>query len=817
MRALLEDLRGAWRSCRARPVTSLGIVLILSLGIGPSTSVSAMIDVVLLRRLPVEDPGSLVRVYNSSRRGAEEYWSTSYPIYRDYAEQSRSFRGLAIYREGLPVDLSGKGRVAERIRAAMISGNGFGVLGVRADRGRAIQPQDDRPEATPVIVISHALWQQRFGGSQEALGEDVAINGNIFKIVGIAPKGFRGLDLVAPVEIWAPFSRAVEIYPPLRGQIAFRSTASFSVFGRLTKGVTRKQAEAELETIASRLGAGRPPTRFEGGEPFEEPWPRVVPIAFSRSRSLERLSAMVTATVLLVLLTACLNVAGLLLVRSERNRRDTALRLALGAPRYRLVRRIFLETLLYGIGGALGGGLLALWSAEWLGRLAPPELPLPALHGASASASLALTCAAALLASLLVGLVPAQRLLRRHSFLDLWKDLPAHHTAGRRPLAQRVFVTLQVAACAVLIASAGLFVRGLRRLEAIDPGVDADHVVISGVSPARAGYSDAAAERLLDRLLARLRELPETRVAALALTMPPFTESTTVGLGKEHPPVGLGVVSPGYFDALGIRRLRGRDFEAGDRKEAPTVAIVNRAFAERFWPGTDPIGRVVDSVGPDDRPTEVVGVVENVRNEDLLEPPGPAVYVPIDQFFRSWSWQRGAAVIVAARSAPRTAAAAMRSAIAAADPNLFVEPMTVRESLAQSFERVRFLALLLSVFGGLVVAIAATGLGALIANEVAARRLELAVRAALGARPADLQRLVLGQGMGLVGAGLALGLPGAVLLGKGLSAATFGVPPVDLLTLSAAAGILAAIGLAASIGPALRAARARIAEVLRAN
>ena len=638
------------------------------------------------------------------------------------------------------MDLAGGSVPAEQVKAAVVTANGFGVLGVRASRGRTIEPFDDRPSAPAVAVISYALWQRRFDSAADVVGREVSINGSDFQIVGVAPKGFRGLDLASPTELWAPFAQAVEIYPGFRGQILFRSTASFGIVGRLAPGVTRQQAQTELETIAQRLGAGRPPTYFEFGEPIPEPWPRVVSLTFSRSRSLERIAQTVGAVAALVLLAACLNAAGLLLARAERRRRDTAVRLALGAPRARLLRVLLLEILLYGVAGGAAGGLLAVWSAAWLLHLAPPELPLPALHtSASAGAGLALTAAAALAACALVALAPARRLFRRDSALGVWGDLPALAGGRRRGLARNGFVAAQVAASLILIAGAGLYVRSLLRLEAIDSGVDADHVVIAAVVPARAAYTDAESERLLSRVLARVRELPDARAAAIALSMPPFTASTSIGRRGQERPAGLGVVSPGYFDALRIPLLRGRAFEPADGRGAPTVAVVNRAFAERWWPGQDPIGKTIDGIGPQDRRAEVVGLVANVRNEDLLEPPGPAVYVPLDQFFGSWSWQSGAAVIVAARSAPRTAARAVRAAIASIEPRLFVEPMPLRDELAEGFARVRFLALLLSIFGVIVVAIAATGLAALLAHEMSARRREIAVRAALGARPAALR------------------------------------------------------------------------------
>jgi putative ABC transport system permease protein len=788
----------------------------MAIGIGVNAAIFRLVETVLFHSVPAEDPRSLVRVFSVSKRGGSDIWTPSYPVYQDYASQSDAFTGLAAYRESIGAHLSFEGRAAEPATAAVVTGNYFAVLGLHAVSGRLLRPDDDRPEASPVAVISDGLWRRRFGAAPDVIGRVVKVNGTAFAIVGVGPRAFSGLDLGPPSELWVPFSWIVEVLPSMRGQVGFRSTEVFGVVGRLRSGVTREQAQARLDTIAAQLGAGEPMSaEAAGGEGMEEPWPRLLPIGATRFRQPIQLSVLLLLAASLVLLTACLNVAGLLLARAERTRRVTAVHLALGAPRYRLLRQVLFETTIYGAAGAIVGIALGRAATLALLRFAPPELPLPITGPSELSARvLGLTIAASLIASLLASLAPIHRILREDAFSLIARNASFVRLGRRRLPLRRLFVVLQVATSAVLLVGAGLFLRTLRNINVIDSGVAVDRVAVAVVDPARGGYGKAEGEELIRRLLESIRRSPVASVAAISTDVPPLTYPTSVFEDRQ---IGLGIVGPGYFEALGIPLLKGRDFTSADRKGSTRVAVVNRACADAFWPNQDSIGMYVSDVGPKRQDVRVVGIVENVRNRDLLEPAGPALYVPFEQFHDAYSWQRGAVLAVSTKVAPEASLSAIRSAIAEVDPTLFARVETLRQTLAQSFAQARFLALLLSSLGLLVVVIAAAGLSALISQDTASRSFELAVRAALGARPADLRRLIRSESLSIVVVGLAVGLPAALMLGRLISARLYGVPVADVWTLLTVTASLAALGVGAAHGPMRRALRRGIAETLRAE
>ena len=813
-------MRAAWRAIKASPGVSLAIVLVMALGIGANSAIYSLVDSVLFPSIPVAQPESLARVFTVSHRGGDDFWELSLPLFRDYAEQSRAFRRLANYAEGLTGHVSFEGQAAEPMKLAAVSGDYFGVLGIQPAAGRLIFPEDDRPGASPVAVIGYDLWRTRFGASTDLAGKRLKINGSAFTIVGVAPRAFSGIDLGDSSSLWVPFARFEDIYLSARGKLLDRSYAGMHAVGRLESGFTLERAQAELEGIASRLGAGRSvPSPDEAGGTWEEPWPRVLPIHFSSWRAPIELSRLLVIAVAFVLLTACLNVAGLLLARAERDRRLTALHLALGAPRHRLLRILLLETGIYAFCGTAAGLLVALAAARVLAHLAPRDLPLP-LTGPSVLSPrvLVATIVAALVATLLASLAPLRSVFREDPILIL-KGLTASVGLIRRRLPlRRLFVVMQVATSAVLLVGAGLFFRTLRHMYAANLGVDLERVVVAIVDPARGGYGKAEGHALGRRILEGIQHLGITRVAAVSNELPPFLYlPTSMRIGADDRAIGISVVSPGYFDALRIPLLRGRDFGPADRKGATGVGIVNRAFADTFWPGQDPLGKQLRAVGPPRLPVEVVGIAENTRVYGPLQPSEAALYVPFEQFHDAYHWQRRSVFIVSTRVEPRAAVADVRAAIARIDPTLFVDVKPLREALSFSFAHARFLALLLSCLGLLVLVIAATGLSALISHDTASRLRELAIRAALGARPADLRRLIQSGALGLVAGGLAVGIPAALVFGKAVSSRLFGVSAADLPTLAAVAATLLAVGVWAAQGPLRRALRQSIAATLRSD
>ena len=813
MTAFGQDAKAAWRACLADPWTSAAVVLVMALGIGANTAIFSLVDAVLFRSLRVSNPESLVRVFSARTKGGDEFWTTSFPIYSDYSSQSDAFSALAAYREGIEIHLSAGRNPAESRTATVATGNFFDALGLRPSAGRLFSPQDDRPGASPVAVISHDLWRSRFGAAAEVVGTPVRINGLSFVIIGIGPEDFPGLDLGPPTDVWIPFSHVVQVHPAMKGQLQFRSTSPFQMVGRLRPDVSPARAQSSLESIALRLGAGQASAGGDG-----EPWPRVVPIAFERTKTPLRYSLLLVIAVTFALMTACLNAAGLLLVRADRQRRLTAIRLALGAPRNRLGRQMLLEGLLYGAVAGAAGALLAFWTAGLFVQIAPPELPLPVVGPRVLSARvLGITIGVSLLSCILVSLAPLHRVFRIDLVAAMNGTAPVSLPSGSRVPLRRLFVVLQVAISVVILFGAGLFLRTIRNLDAIEPGVDTDRVAVLRVDPARDGYDKKGAARLLEDLRLAVAKLPFARSAAVCTEVPPFTYRTSVGVDGQDRDVGLGIVGPGYFETLRLPLLRGRGISSTDRPGSTGVVVVNRAFIDAFWPGQDAVGKTIPGVGPKDAVVQVVGVVENARNRDLLEAPAPALYVPFSQFHDSYSWQLRAVLLVSTKIDPALAVPALRSAAASVDPNLFAEVEPLSRVLRRSFARARFLAILLSSMALLIAVIAVMGLSALISRETGARRREFAVRTVLGARPSDLRRLVNGHVLCLVGAGFAIGLPAALALGTLTSTFLFGVRPADPLTLLAVAAAVIGAGLLAALPAHRRSARRSVIGDLRSE
>ncbi|MFP5284785.1 MAG: ABC transporter permease, partial [Thermoanaerobaculia bacterium] len=517
----------------------------------------------------------------------------------------------------MPVHLSVDGAPPERILAGMVSGNYFQVLGVRSFRGRLLSPGDDAGAAPPVVALSHGLWQRRFAGDPGILGRTVLLNGTGFTVAGVAPPGFTGVDPGRGEEIWLPLAWAATADPAMRSQLPYRSSSFFHLVGRLRPGASPASALTQLETVSSRQRAIGPANPEEEG--FEEPWPRVVPLAATIHPEGIRLSWLLLGTVLLVLLAACADVAGYLLARSERDQRQVAVRLALGATRVRIVRQLLAEGLLFAGAGALGGLLLGGWVARLLVRMAPPRLPIPLNPDLDVldPRILAFTAAVSLVAGMLVALAPAWRAMSTNLYLVLKSEVATVGLGSARVPLRNLLVVLQVAASVVLLSGAGLLVRTLFNIAAMDPGFEPERVLAASVDVARQGYEKAAGQSVLERLHEAAARIPAVRAAALS-TQGPLPPSQTMSLtppgSDQEVWVGHALVSPGYFRTLGIEIRRGRDFTPQDRAGAPGAAIVNRAMAERFWPGLDPVGQRLPAVGPEEITVEIVGVVADIRN-----------------------------------------------------------------------------------------------------------------------------------------------------------------------------------------------------------
>jgi predicted permease len=820
------DARLAARRLRTSPGFTLAAVLSLGLGIGATTTLASLVQAVLLRPLPVADPERVVAVYTSDYSGPA-YGASSYPDYLDF-RASGVFDGLVAYQIA-PIGLSSDGASA-RVWAEFVTGDYFATLGIPVARGRALAPADDGAHAPPVAVVSHALWQRLLGGDAAVLGRAVTLSGRPFTVVGVAPPGFSGLTRGLAMDVWVPMASRPVLGADAR-VLEARGDRGLLLLGRLPPGVPLAAAEARLRTLAASLRERhaqewtdvREQTRRIGLLP--EWQARLQPML---AAPVQLFLALLGAIATIVLLTACANVANLFLARLARRRREVAVRLSLGAGRGRLVRQLLAETLLVAlVGGALG--TLLAYAAT--GALASARLPLPlpvALDVQPDPRVLAFAVAVSLLTGLALGLLPSLAAARGDVVSGLKDGAPARFGRGRL---RGAFVVAQVALSLVLLCGAFLFLRGLGRAAAIDPGFDGGPVLAVPVDLVLSGYDEARTVAFEGRLRERAAGLDGVTAVALAANvhLDPLS-SVRRGLTVEgHAPaegedmeVHAAAVGAGFFEALALPLVRGRGFTDADRPGTPGVAVVNETFARRYWPGQDPIGRRLSTSGPEGPYLQVVGVARDAKYGSLGEDPRAFFYVAFAQdfrFVRSTGEFVPATVLVRTTGGdPLARAAAVRQAVQDVDPLVTVSPARpLADLVGLSTLPSRVAGSVLLAFGALGLGLAALGLSGIVAQSVAQRTREFGVRLAIGARRGQIVRLALAEGSRLVAVGLVLGLALGLVLARLVSSLLFGLSTVDPVTFVGAPAMLLSVALAAAWVPARRASRVDPVACLRSE
>jgi predicted permease len=811
MKDIAGDLRFAARTLAKNPGFAAAAVLTLALGIGANGAVFSVLRALLLRPLPYSHPESLVMVW--SRWTAFPKTWVSVEEYRTW-DEAGCFSGLALFDPGT-VNLTGGGE-PEQVGSARVSANLFAVLGVEPLLGRSFTVDEAGKPPAHVVVLSEELWRRRFGGDRSIVG--AAIDGRPATVVGVMPAGFKlplDYNTPTPSALWQPFDE------PLHGAFTFRPRGGdhndYAV-GRLRPGVSAARAWTRLRGLAGGLTAAG---LYPPGWHFQ---PLVVPVADEVLGSLRIALLVLCGAVGFVLLIACANVANLLLVRGMQRRRELAVRMALGAAPGRLVRQLLAEScMLAGLGGAAGLGLSWL-AVRAILRFAPAEIPRAAEIGMDAGV-VGFVAGVSLATALIFGLAPALQLSRPDVQAGLKEGARTAGGQGARGGGlQSLMVVAEVALAVVLLMGANLMLRTFASLSRLHPGFRADRVLTLGVSPARARYPRPEAMiGLYDEVLESIRGLPGVAAAGAVRKLPLASELGDWGLQVEGyaPPPGEKVqgdwqiATPGYFEAMGIRLRRGRLFTAADRRDAPPVMVISEAMAQRFWPGRDPIGRRIRASTP--RWFTVVGVVDDVRHDGLTAEVKGTWYAPRSQF----DLATGAAIypmtlVVRTAGDPAAWAAPVRAAIHAIDPRLPVSAVRpLAEVVAGAVAKQRFTAFFLLLCSALALALAAVGVYGVVRCRVGARSREIGLRMALGARPGQLLRGVVAQGMGPVAAGLAAGSIAALGLTRFLGGLLYGVAPQDLPTLAASVITLALVALAATWWPARRAARVDPLVVLR--
>jgi predicted permease len=742
---------------------------------------------------------------------------SSYPDYLDYREQARSFEGMAAATGSREFSLT-RGGEPEFVRGEFVTANYFEVLGVGAHAGRAFVEAEGR-EPARVVVIGQRLWRTRFGADPGIVGRQVTLNGLGFTVAGVAPEGFVGTEVGLDRELWVPLSTHALLNPPEGGRmldggggedvLRRRDSHWLAVFARLRADATREQAAAELAGIAGRVAEA------EGGRVSEEALRRVQLLPLSggldpsdREQALP-VAGIVMAVLGLVLLIACANIAGLLVARAAVRRRETAIRQALGAGRARLVRQWLTESVLLGVLGGAAGLLLALWANDLAVSYAAGT-PVASLDLRLDYRVLAFTSMVSVGAGIAFGLAPALQASRIDIVTALKTEDAIARAGSRRSRLRAAFVTAQVTLSVVLLVCAGLFIRSLWRAHTIDPGFRVERALTVPVDLGLLRYKSEAGRAFYGELLGRVAAQPGVESASLvrfAQLGSSFAQGQVfaegrAGEGDEGTSTGFNMVGPDYFRTMGTPLVRGRDFTEADREGAPGVAVVNETLAAALWPGEDPLGKRVSFEGAGGPFLEVVGVARDGKYRSLGDRARPYIYRPVMQ-----SYEPRMTLVVRTAADPRALAGAVREQLRALDPNLPVADVrTLEEQFDLSLLPARVAAWTLGGFGLLALALAAIGIYGVVSYTVAQRTREIGVRMALGAGRSDVLRLVLGEGLSVVGVGLALGLALSFAVTRVLGGFLYGVTASDPLTFAGVPALLAAIALAAGYLPARRAA-----------
>lgn len=812
MDTFLQDLRYALRSFRAAPTVTLVTALTIAIGIGATTTMMSVANALLLRPPPgIREADRLVTVHSVSSDGSG-FHAFSYLDFRDLARAESGLAALAAYTV-FPASLR-TGEDPELRMGMLVSANYFSVLGTRPALGRFFLPEEDAGPGGPrVVVLSHSVWQRRFGGDSGIVGRAVELNGQPFTVVGVSEPGFRGSVAAVDMSLWVPL--VVDPVVSNRQILDSRRNRWLELVGRLSDGETRERAAAALSL--ARLGDLPGSTRVSSGRSVEVrrysalPGQVLMPVT--------GFLGLLLALAGLVLLIASANVANVLLARASARGKEIALRLAIGAGRARLIRQLVTESLLLFVVGGAGGVLLAVWATRGLSAFRPP-MPMPIVLDFHLDLGvLAVTLVVTLITGLVFGLAPALQSTRPNLTLAL-KDEGGSRRVGRFRL-RGAFVAAQVAGTTLLLVTAGLFTRALGRAGTIDLGFDPAPVHVLGLELQVKGYTGEQVLTLTGQLLERAAALPgiETVAATDFLAINFGNRQTVVSVHDREARMNVGhfqtdynSVTPEYFRALTLPLLSGRPFRAGDRAGAAPVSIINETLAKQIWPGENPIGkRLRFGVDPAEPLTEVVGVARDAKYRSIGDAGIPMFYVPLAQ-----TGPRSVTLLVKSRPGTPSPAAALRGLVRELDGSLPIASNSAyADIIGLSLVPNRVARGLAGLFGATGLVIAAVGLYGVLAYMVTRRRREIGIRMALGAAARNVRNLVLRDGLRMVTAGLLIGFAGAALVSRLLGSLLYGVSPLDPLTYAVIALLLGTVATLACLVPVRRALGTEPLEVLR--
>jgi len=802
MGTLLQDLRYGLRMLAKSPGFTAIVVLTLALGIGANSTIFSWINSTLLNPIPgVAHTSDLVSVMRGER-SEHPTPPFSYLDYVDLRDHTQSFSGLLAYHDDF-MSLTGTDK-PERIYGALTTANYFDVLGVRPILGRGFLPaEEQRRGGGSVAVISESMWRARFGSDRSIIGRTIQINRRLYTIVGVAPPDFHGCKTGLRTDVWIPLGMDPFVWGPNRPED--RGAFWLQVLGKLKPGVDRRQAEGELNLLMQQIiensrNVDRGPSQITLDPLWRSP--------FGANVYMYKTLPMLLALAAVLLLLACANVANLLLVRSVTRRREMALRLALGASRWRLLRQLMVESVLLALAGGGVAMLLTTWTAGTFAAFVPPSSLPFTLNGHADRTVLLVTMVVAILSAMIFGILPGLRTSSLEPITVLKEEAGSMSSGIHKSRLSRALVVVQISLSLLLLISAGLFARSLRNAQRLDPGFDPNHVLLASYELGPAGYSEAQGIAFHRQLLSKLEALPGVESVTLADFSPlSFSLHSDDVLPDGYLPkpgesmeVSRAIVGPNYLRTMRIPIIGGRDFTEQDMEKSQRVAIVNQAFVDRYWPGQDPLGKRISVYG---QWFNVVGVARNGKYRRLVYPPEPVFFQPLYQRYRDL-------VTIHARVTgdPQGYAAEVERTVHQLNADLPVFGVTTLKSsmqLGSIFERLA--GTFAGAFGLLALILAAVGIYGVIAYTTRQRTHEIAIRIALGAERVAVFWLVLGQGLLLTLTGLAAGVAVSLALTRYLKSVLFGVTATDLLTYAAVALLLCLVSLVACYIPARRATK----------
>jgi putative ABC transport system permease protein len=793
----LQDLRYAARMLRKNPGFTAVAVIALALGIGANTAIFSVVNTVLLRPLPYKDPEQLVMVWEDASRHGYPRDTPAAANFVDWRDQNSVFSGMAAIAD-MNFNLTGAGN-PERLKGRRVSASLFPLLGVDPQLGRVFSAAEDQPGAQKVVLMSYRLWQRRFGGDQAIIGKTLTLNDEIYTVIGVMPVRFQ--FPANDDELWVPIAFDAR-------EAANRNRHYLEVVARLKPGVTLEQAQTEMTTIGARLQQQYPRSNTDLGVAITSLHEHMV-------GDIKPALLILLGAVGLVLLIACANVANLLLARAAIRQKEIALRVALGARRWRLLRQFLTESVLLAtLGGILG--LAIAYAGLLLLKTSIPESISQAREISLDLKVLGFTLLISLLTGVIFGLAPAIQAVRVNQGETL-KEGGRDSVTGRSGKRLRgLLVMAEVAVSLVLLIGAGLLINSFLRLRNIDPGFRVDHLLTMKIELPEPKYEQMERRtEFFNNLIQRVQSLTGVRSAAVTTNLPLYRQGNSISVqleGKPQPPPGqelivvTRMVSPSYFDTMSIPLLAGRQFTDHDSEKSPNVVMISETMARRFWPGEDAIGKRLASgrVTSDADWIQVVGIVKDVRQFELNVEPRPQMYLSYRQADFFWPED----LVVRTDVEPASMAATVRKAVWEIDKDQPVSNIrTMEEILADSIARQRFSMLLFGVFAGVALLLAAVGIYGVMSYSVAQRTHEIGIRMALGAQTGAVLRLAVAYGLKLVLAGVLIGLVAAFILTRLMSTLLFGVTPTDPATFALISLLLICVAAIASYVPARRATK----------